>query len=117
VQVPDEALSIAKNLKSATLHLEDFPVIDSFTFLGENSIPATVSLDVTFTGSGPRHHYKPGSDDPTDPTNFDGKFREGVATGTFSGSNTDGFSFTSDPGATSDGLFGEIGIERNGVFV
>jgi hypothetical protein len=92
-------------------------VVDSFTFLGENEVPATVSLDVTFTGSGARHHFKPGSDDPTDPTNFDGKFRFGPATGTFSGSNTDGFVFTSDPGATSDGLFGEIGIESNGVWI
>ena len=92
-------------------------MVDSFVFLGENEVPATVSLDVTFTGSGARHHFKPGSDDPTDPTNFDGKFRFGPATGTFSGSNTDGFSFTSDPGATSDGLFGEIGIESNGVWI
>lgn len=108
---------MSKNLKSATLHLEDVSVIDSFVFLGENSVPATVSLDVTWTLSGPRHHYKPGSDDPTDPTNFNGKFREGVATGTFSGSNTDGFVFTADPGSTSEGVFAEAGTESNGSFV
>ena len=117
IQIPDGALTISKNLKSATLHLEDVAVVDSFVFLGEDEVPATVSLDVTFTGSGARHHYKPGSDDPTDPTNFNGKFREGIATGTFSGSNADGFSFTSDPGATSEGLFAEIGTERNGFFL
>ena len=93
------------------------PVIDSFEFLGENPIPATVSFDMTWTGSGRRYHFKPQSSDPTDPTAFDGKFRLGVATGTFSGSNADGFSFTSDPGATSEGLFAEIGIERNGSFL
>ena len=92
-------------------------IIDSFVFLGEDSVPATVSFDITWTGSGQRHHYKPGSDDPTDPTNFNGKFRDAVATGTFSGSNSDGFSFTSDPGATSAGLFAEIGTESNGSFL
>ncbi len=117
IQIPDSALTISKNLKSATLHLEDVAVVDSFVFLGEDEVPAMVSMDVTFIGSGARHHYKPGSDDPTDPTNFNGKFREGIATGTFSGSNTDGFSFTSDAGATSNGLFAEIGTESNGSFL
>ncbi len=93
------------------------PVIDSFTFLGENPVPATVSFDMTWTAVGKRYHFKPGSDDPTDPTNFDGKFRQAVATGSFSGSNTDGFSFTSDPGASSEGIFAEIGIERNGSYL
>ncbi len=117
VQIPDEDLTIAKNLKTATLHVDDIAIIDSFQFLGESSVPATVSFDVTWTGSGARHHFKPGSSDPTDPTNFNGKFRFGVATGTFSGSNADGFSFTSDPGATSEGVFAEIGVERNGSFI
>ncbi len=110
-------MTVGKNLKTASLHLNDVSVVDSFVFLGEDEVAATVSLDVTWSLSGPRHHYKPGSDDPTDPTNFNGKFREGVATGTFSGSNSEGFSFTSDPGATSEGAFAEGGVERNGVFV
>jgi hypothetical protein len=114
LQIPDGALTISKNLKTATLHVEDVAVVDSHVIFGEDEVPATVSFDVTWTGSGPRHHYKPGSDDPTDPTNFDGKFREGVATGTFSGSNSEGFSFTSDPGATSEGVFAELGTESNG---
>ena len=110
-------MTVSANKKTATLHLEDVSIIDSFQFLGENSVPATVSFDITWTGSGPRHHFKSGSNDPTDPTNFNGKFRFGVATGTFSGSNSDGFSFTSDPGASSQGIFAEIGIERNGSYV
>jgi hypothetical protein len=117
IQIPDDALTVSANKKSATLHLDNVSIIDSFQFLGENSVPATVSFDITWTGSGPRHHFKPGSDDPTDPTNFNGKFRFGIATGTFSGSNSDGFSFTSDPGASSEGIFAEIGTESNGSFV
>jgi hypothetical protein len=97
--------------------VENMQVIDSFTFLGDNPIPATVSFDMTWTASGKRYHFMPQSNDPTDPTYFDGKFRLGVATGTFSGSNADGFSFASDAGATSEGIFSEIGIERNGSFL
>jgi hypothetical protein len=117
LRVPDSALTFSRNLKTAHLHVEDMPVVDSFTFLGENSVPATVSFDMTWKAVGKRSHFKPGSNDPTDPTNFDGKFRQAVATGTFSGSNADGFSFTSDPGASSEGIFAEIGIERNGSFL
>ena len=80
IAIPDGALTVSRNLKTAHLHLEDVDLIDSFQFLGENSVPATVSFDITWTGQGARHHYKPGSSDPTDPTFFDGKFREGVAT-------------------------------------
>jgi len=97
--------------------MDNVQIVDSFQFLGENSVPATVSFDITWTGSGPRHHYKPGSTDPTDPTFFDGKFRDAVATGTFSGFNADGFTFTSDPGASSEGVFAEIGTESNGSFI
>jgi len=117
IAIPDGALTVSKNLKTAHLHMEDVDIIDSFQFLGENEVPATVSFDITWTGQGARHHYKPGSSDPTDPTYFDGKFREGVSTGTFSGSNADGFSFTSDAGASSAGVFAELGIERNGSFL
>ena len=117
IQIPDSALTVSKNLKTASLHLENVQIIDSFTFLGEHSVPATVSFDITWVGSGARHHYKPGSNDPTDPTFFDGKFRDAAVTGTFSGSNADGFTFTSDPGVTVDGSFAELGSETNGSFI
>jgi hypothetical protein len=86
-------------------------------FLGKERIPSTVSYDMTWKSYGNRTHYKPGSDDPTDPSNFDGKFRLAVATGSFSGSNAKGFTFTSDAGASSEGVFAEIGIEENGSFL
>jgi hypothetical protein len=110
-------LTFSRDLKTAHLHVDDIALIDSFQFLGQNSVPATVSFDITWTAAGKRSHFKPGSNDPTDPTNFDGKFRQAVATGAFSGSNADGFSFASNPGASSSGVFAEVGIERNGSFV
>ena len=51
IQVPDSALTISKNGKTATLHMEDVSIIDSFVFLGEDSVPATVSFDITWTGT------------------------------------------------------------------
>lgn len=92
-------------------------MVDSHVIFGEDEVPAKVSFDVTWTGFGPQNRYKPGSRDPTDPTYFRGQFRGAVATGTFSGSNSEGFSFSSDPGATSAGVFAEIGTESNGSFL
>ena len=125
LRVPDSALKISKNGKSATLHVANIDVVDDLQIFGGANIPSTVSFDMTWTSVGPRHHYKPGSDDPLDPSNFDGKFRLAVATGTFSGSNADGFSFSTVGIASSaevSGLFGipgfaEIGFERNGSYL
>jgi len=116
---------VSKNGKRATLHVEDAAVVDDLQIFGGANIPSTVSYDITWTASGPRRHYKPGSTDPTDPTNFDGKFRLATATGTFSGSNADGFSFTTvgvaSSAEVSDVLgvpgFAEMGIERNGTYL
>jgi hypothetical protein len=125
LRVPDSALSISPNGKKARVHVENIDVVDDLQIFGGANVPSKVSFDITWTAKGPRHHYKPGSSDPTDPSNFDGKFRLAVATGTFSGSNADGFSFTTDGVASSAEVsdvfgipgFAEMGIERNGSFL
>jgi hypothetical protein len=117
LRVPKNDLYVSPDGKSATLTVVDQPVIDSFQFLGENSVPATVSFSVTWTATGQARNILPGSHDPTDPSNFAGNlyFRT-VAIGTFSGFEQ-GFHFQSDPGATSDGVWAEMGKERNGSFL
>jgi hypothetical protein len=125
--VPDKALKIQrwdedmdtdKRHRSrglmARLHVVDAPVIDDFTFLAPGGVPATVSFDLTWTASGKVEHFRPQSSDPADPTNFAGEFRNAVATGSFSGSES-GFSFTAT--GSSAGIFAEMGTERNGVFL
>lgn len=97
------------------LTLENVDVVDSFTFLGPVEIPAIVSLDVTFEPTGNVRHIRPTSSDPADPHNWAGEFRNALATGTFSGSNSGGFSFTGS--GTSTPIFAEMGTERNGFFV
>jgi hypothetical protein len=106
--------------------VENIPVVDDLQIFGGADIPATVSFDITWIGSGPRHHYKTIGEtlpDGSITTSFDGKFRQAVATGTFSGSNVDGFSFTTVGTATSaDEFFGtpgfaELGTEVNGSYL
>ena len=117
LKIPRSDLVVSPDGKTTTLTVVDQPVIDSFEFLGQNSVPATVSFSITWTATGKSRHLTPGSPDPTDPSNFAGDiyFRT-VATGSFSGSE-EGFRFQSDPGASSEGVFAEMGMERNGSFL
>ena len=112
VQVPDDALKMEG--LTAKLHVENASVIDDFQFFAPGGVPATVSFDITWTGSGQRMHFRPQSADPADPTNFAGEFRLATATGSFSGSES-GFSFTGQ--GSSTGVFAEMGTELNGFFL
>ncbi len=101
---------------SVRLRVSDIPVVDSFVIFGETEVAATVSFDITWTPVSDVRRLTPGSDDPTDPTNFAAELQFAVATGSFSGSNAEGFSFTAT-GASSEGIFAEMGHERNGRFL
>jgi len=96
------------------MRMGDVEIVDSFVFGGETEIPATVTFDLTWTAVSGVNHYRPGSSDPADPTNFAGEFRTADVAGTFSGSNADGFSFS---GTATQSLFSEFGTERNGSFL
>ena len=103
--------------EGATLSVQNLELVDTFVVFGPTEVAATVSFDVKFTPiKDTRQFYTPGSDDPTDPTNFSADLRNAIATGTFSGSNANGFSFTSST-ASSEGLFAIIGREKNGHFL
>ncbi len=125
VRVSDSALKVSRDLKEATLVVKNANAVDDLHRFGGANIPATVSLDITWTAVGPQHHFKPGSTDPTDPTNFDGKFRIAVATGTLSGSNAEGFGFTTLGKASTEKVssvlgipgWAEMGTEQNGSFL
>jgi len=112
VQVPDDALEIEG--QTAELHVEHASVIDDFQFLAPGGVPATVSIHMTWTATGAVEHFQPQSSDPTDPANFTADFRPATATGRFSGSEL-GFSFTAT--GSSEGIFAEMGHERNGLFL
>jgi hypothetical protein len=120
VDLPDDAFRFTSNGRHALLKAKDVPVVDSFTFLPippVNVIPATVSFKVRWEATGPLMELGSGTAaEPTDRAAFLGRFREARATGSFSGREL-GFSFKSDPGASSDRGFAELGRERNGAFL
>jgi hypothetical protein len=124
VQVPSSALTINSD-GSINLHLVDVPVNDAFTFPPPAQavpgispvqlIPAKLSLDITYLKGGNPRHVRPRSHDPLSPLNWAGMMEDSTNSGTFSLSYDDG-SFSASGSFASNGNFGEMGFERNGVF-
>jgi len=118
IRVPESAFSRDEN--SATISLGDLGIVDSFQFLSGVEVPATVSYEITWTATGPVRHLRPVSDDPLDPRNLAGEFRDALATGTFSGRSVTalgGSEFTFEGNASSEFVWAEMGTERNGWFL
>jgi hypothetical protein len=117
VQLPDDAFRVSHDGRRARLRARRVSVIDSFQFGGPISVPATVNLDVTWEATGDRQPRGGGSAvPPTDPAAFLARFATARSTASLSGSEL-GFSFRSNPGASTDRGFAEMGTERNGVFL
>jgi hypothetical protein len=115
--VDDDALRVSHDARRAVLDVDDLQVIDSFQFLGANNTPATLSLHVEWRATGPFVDRGKGTTVPaTDPAAFSGSFAVARSTAAFTGAEF-GFSFTSDPGVSTDRTFAEMGRERNGVFL
>ena len=125
VQVPNSALTINAD-GSITLHLVDVPVVHAFTFPPPAQavpgispvklIPATLSRDITYLKGDNPHRVRPTSHDPLSPFNWAGMMWDSTNSGTFSLSYDDG-SFSATGSFASNGNFGQMGFERNGVFV
>jgi hypothetical protein len=117
VELPRGAFSVSRRQKRARLHLRDLPLIDTFTFLGPSDTPAVLSMTIEWDAlEDPVNLGSGGAVPPTDPAAFLGTFARARSTAHFSGRQL-GFSFSSDPGASSDAGYAEIGTERNGVFL
>ena len=126
MKVPDSAVQIAGD--TLTIHLVDVPVVDAFTFPPplppppENGIspvtliPARISFDITYTKSGLPREIHPGSRDPLSPLNWGGEMWDATNSGSFSLTYKDA-SFSASGSFSSQGNFGEMGTEHNGVFV
>jgi hypothetical protein len=108
---------VSRRRKRARLHLRGLPLIDTFTFLGLSDMPAVLSMTIEWDAlEDPVDLGLGATVPPTDPAAFLGSFARARSTAHFSGRQL-GFSFRSDPGASSDGGYAEIGTERNGVFL
>ena len=117
VELPQGAFSVSRRHKHAKLHLRDFPLIDTFTFLGPSDTPAVLSMLIEWDALEEPVALGAGTTvPPTDPAAFLGSFAKARSTAHIAGRQL-GFSFHSDPGASSDTGYAEIGTERNGVFL
>jgi hypothetical protein len=99
----------------ARLHLTEAATIDNTFIFGPGTEYANATLDITWTPMGNVHHFRPGSSNPTDPSNFAADLRVATATGSFS-VILNGVIFTIN-NASSAGAFAEMGTERNGSLV
>lgn len=72
--------------------------------------PATVSFDVQWAAPGKRFTIDNASQ------TFRGSYADTQAKVAFTSRNDDGFTFASDPIASSTSLFGVVGRERNGAY-
>jgi hypothetical protein len=117
VELPPDAFWVSERQKYARLHLQNFPLIETFTFLGPHDTQAVLSMTIEWEALEKRVALGSGKEvPPTDPAAFRGRFAKARSTAHFSGRQL-GFSFESDPGVSTDRGYAEIGRERNGIFL
>jgi len=114
VQIPDDAVVISGN--TLTIHVANLAIEDEIAFLGTIRIPSTLSFDITYTKSGKPRKIEPTSQDPLGAFHWAGRMWMATNSGTFSVSRDDG-SFSATGSFSSSGMFGEMGTEKNGIFV
>lgn len=117
MEFPEDAVTLSDDNRRIRLRVRDLPVIDSFQFFGPNEAPASVSFDIEWRATGPVTAVGQGAAvPPTDPGAFLGRHTDAFSSGTFAGTGL-GFRFRSDGRASTEGGYGEIVRERNGVFL
>src|SRR6516225_9066179 len=75
-----------------------------------------VSFDIVYTKTGHPRQIRPASRDPLSPLNWAGTMWDATNSGTFSLTYDDG-TFSASGSFDSSGNFGEMGAERNGLFL
>lgn len=113
VPMPDAGLSVSADGRLATVRLRDFPVLDVPKF-GVSTVPtyaARLDLDLTWRGMGsplgftnPKHRYR---------LRF---YRASVQAMMRVTVPEIGFTFISDPPATTETIFAMLGHDQNGMF-
>ena len=124
VKVDESAVQI--NGDTLTIHLVDVPVVDAFSFPPPAQavpgispiqlVPAKLTFDIVYTKAGNRRQVRQGSQDPLSPFNWAGTMWDATNSGTFSLTYDDG-SFSASGSFQSNGNFGQMGFEKNGVFL
>ena len=129
--MPDNAVQISPDGNTLTIHLENVPVVDAFSFpppVPSNFaadevnispyelIRARASFNITYAKTnGSLRLIRPATDDPLSPLNWAGNMWDATNSGSFSVAYDDG-TFSASGTFASSGNFGEMGTERNGFF-
>ena len=115
--LPRGAYQVMDGGATAHLKVENIPLIETFVFAGIHDAPVLCDLEATWQATADRVPRGKGTSVPrTDPGAFTGNLADARAVGMFS-CRTTGFSFESNPGASSDRGWAEFGTERNGAFL
>lgn len=102
---------------TVTLHLVNVDVADEIAFLGTVRVPSKLTLDITYTKSGKPRKIRPQHEaDPLGAFDWAGEMSKATNSGSFAVSYNDG-TFSAMGNFSSSGMFGEVGRERNGVFL
>lgn len=95
--------------------MENLAIQDEFAFPGTLRVPSSLSFDITYTKSGNPRNVK-ATGNPISGFDWSGEMWSATSLGSFSVSHIDG-SFSANGTFSSLGQFGEMGTEKNGVFV
>ena len=102
--VPADTIVVDFDETTASFKIENFALLDTIP-----NVPATISMTMEWRGLNAKVEVEDFG------RGFAGNYHECKGTIAWSGEEM-GFSFVSDPAATSATRFAEIGHERNGVF-
>jgi hypothetical protein len=117
VELPPDAFWVSEQQQHARLRLRNFPLIETFTFLGPHATQAALSMTIEWEALEKQVALGSAKEvPPTNPAAFRGHFAKARSTAHFAGRQL-GFSFESDPGVSTDEGYAEIGRERNGIFL
>ena len=113
MQLPDNAVVVTDD--TVTIHVANLALSDEIVFPGTTRTPSSLSLDITYRKSGSPREIQP-NHDPISAFDWSGQMWMATNSGRFSVSHTDG-GFSAQGTFSSSGMFGEMGTERNGIFL
>ena len=108
--------------QTVRLRVADLPEIDTFTFYNPvpptlPGVPSVTSFEQTWTKSGSPRQINPTSADPISAFNWAGRMWKATSSIRFTVAYADGSFSAQGTGSSSATDFGEMGFERNGVFL
>ena len=120
VKVRDKSVKIRE--RTVSIRLRNVPEVDTFTFYDPDpptypGVKGFTSYEQTYTRFGAPRTIRPTSADPTSRFNWAGEMWAATSSIKFTVAYDDGSFYAEGNGTSAPTDFGEIGFERNGLFV